>query len=60
MSHLDSMEDPLGDLELNARSHLVLLEFLRATNPGAPVVFDSDNATAAGTLEYANWTYTKR
>lgn len=41
VSHLDSMEDPLGDLELNARSHLALLELMRATNPGAPVVYTS-------------------
>lgn len=41
VSHLDSMRDPLGDLELNARSHLALLELLRTTNPSAPVVFTS-------------------
>lgn len=41
VSHLDSMEDPLGDLELNARSHLALLELMRATNPDAPVVYTS-------------------
>lgn len=41
VSHLDSMEDPLGDLELNARSHLALLELLRATNAAAPVVYTS-------------------
>lgn len=41
VSHLDSMEDPLGDLELNARSHLALLEYLRVANPSAPVVFTS-------------------
>lgn len=33
---------------------------LRGRSPGAPVLFDSDNATAAGTLEYANWNYAKR
>lgn len=41
VSHLDSMDDPLGDLELNARSHLAMLEHLRETNPGAPVVYTS-------------------
>lgn len=41
VSHLDSMQDPLGDLELNARSHLALLELLRAENPAAPVVYTS-------------------
>jgi hypothetical protein len=32
----------------------------RGRSPGAPLVFDSDNATAAGTLEYANFMYAKR
>jgi len=41
VSHLDSMEDPLGDLELNSRSHLAFLELLREVNPDAPVVHTS-------------------
>lgn len=32
----------------------------RGRSPGAPILFDSDNATAAGTLEMANVFYSKR
>lgn len=41
VSHLDSMEDPLGDLDLNARSHLAFLELLRRVNPDATIVYTS-------------------
>jgi len=41
VSHLASMHDPLRDLDLNARSHLALLEVLRAVNPTARVVLTS-------------------
>jgi UDP-glucose 4-epimerase len=41
VSHIDSMEDPLGDLDLNVRSHLAFLELLRRRNPGAVVVYSS-------------------
>jgi UDP-glucose 4-epimerase len=41
VSHLESMTDPLRDLDLNARSHLALLEILRAENPAATVVHTS-------------------
>jgi UDP-glucose 4-epimerase len=39
VSHVDSMADPLSDLELNCRSQLSLLESLRRRNPDARVVF---------------------
>jgi len=38
-SHLDSMDDPFGDLELNCRAQLVLLENCRRRNPDARIVF---------------------
>jgi len=41
LSHIDSMEDPLGDLELNARCQLAFLETLRRVNPDAVVVYAS-------------------
>jgi UDP-glucose 4-epimerase len=41
VSHLASMIDPLRDLDLNVRSHLALLETLRAVNPNARVVLTS-------------------
>lgn len=41
VSHLESMADPLRDLDLNVRSHLAFLELLRAENPGARVVHTS-------------------
>lgn len=40
-SHLDSMEDPFTDLELNSRSQLLILEALRKHNPQARVIFSS-------------------
>jgi UDP-glucose 4-epimerase len=39
VSHVDSMEDPETDLDINCRSQLSLLEALREINPGARVVF---------------------
>jgi UDP-glucose 4-epimerase len=39
VSHVDSMTDPIADLELNCRSQLALLEALRRRNPDARVVF---------------------
>jgi UDP-glucose 4-epimerase len=41
ISHVDSMEDPIADLDLNTRSHLAFLELLRRVNPTAPVVYAS-------------------
>ena len=41
VSHLASMADPIADLDLNARSHLALLELLRHHNPTATVVHTS-------------------
>jgi len=41
VSHVDSMADPLFDLDVNTRSHVALLETLRHDNPTAVVVFTS-------------------
>jgi UDP-glucose 4-epimerase len=41
VSHLDSMRDPLFDLDVNTRSHVGLLEGLRAGNAGVRIVFTS-------------------
>jgi UDP-glucose 4-epimerase len=41
VSHLESMTDPLRDLDLNVRAHLALLEILREVNPTAVVVHSS-------------------
>lgn len=41
VSHMDSMDDPMRDLDLNARSHLAFLECLRTVNPTASVVHTS-------------------
>lgn len=41
ISHLDSMEDPLTDFDLNARAHLAFLETLRAVGARAVVVYSS-------------------
>ncbi|MGI8460473.1 MAG: NAD-dependent epimerase/dehydratase family protein [Solirubrobacterales bacterium] len=39
VSHIDSMIDPMTDLEINCRAQLSLLEALRTDNPKAKVVF---------------------
>ncbi len=39
VSHVDSMQDPYTDLEINCRSQLSLLEACRRNNPGVKVVF---------------------
>ena len=39
VSHIDSMQDPYTDLEINCRSQLTLLEACRRYNPGVKVVF---------------------
>jgi UDP-glucose 4-epimerase len=41
VSHVDSMEQPLFDLDVNTRSHVALLEGLRHDNPEATIVFTS-------------------
>ena len=41
VSHLDSMTDPLKDLDINARSQLAFLEHARRINPGASIVYTS-------------------
>jgi UDP-glucose 4-epimerase len=41
VSHVDSMTNPLFDLDVNTRSHVALLEGLRHDNPDATVVFTS-------------------
>jgi len=40
-SHLDSMSDPVTDLEINCRAQLTLLEACRAVNPHCTIVFAS-------------------
>ena len=39
VSHIDSMNDPFTDLEINCRSQLTVLEACRRHNPGAKVVY---------------------
>lgn len=40
-SHLDSMQDPLTDLEINAKAQLYILEACRRYNPDIKIVFAS-------------------
>ncbi len=40
-SHMDSMQDPYTDLEINCRAQLSILEACRKHNPGIKVVFAS-------------------
>lgn len=40
-SHMDSMENPFTDLEINCRAQLSILETCRACNPGIRIVFAS-------------------
>jgi UDP-glucose 4-epimerase len=40
-SHLDSMEDPFTDLEINCRAQLSILETCRQFNPSVRIVFAS-------------------
>jgi UDP-glucose 4-epimerase len=40
-SHMDSMSDPLTDLEINATAQLSILEACRKANPGIKIVFAS-------------------
>jgi UDP-glucose 4-epimerase len=40
-SHMDSMHDPLTDLEINARAQLFILEACRRYNPDIKIVFAS-------------------
>ncbi|HEX9189440.1 MAG TPA: NAD-dependent epimerase/dehydratase family protein, partial [Vicinamibacteria bacterium] len=39
VSHIDSMADPVTDLEINCRSQLLVLEAVRRTNPELKVVY---------------------
>ena len=39
LSHIDSMTDPLTDLEINCRAQLSLLESVRKYNPGTRIIF---------------------
>jgi UDP-glucose 4-epimerase len=41
VSHIDSMQDPYTDLEINCRAQLSLLEACRHNNPSVKVVFAS-------------------
>ena len=40
-SHMDSMTDPLTDLDINCRAQLAILEACRRHNPGIRIVFAS-------------------
>lgn len=40
-SHVDSMQNPHADLEINARAQLSILEACRKYNPGIKIVFSS-------------------
>lgn len=40
-SHMDSMQDPYTDLEINVRAQLSILESCRKNNPNAKIVFAS-------------------
>lgn len=39
LSHIDSMTDPMTDLEINCRAQLSLLESVRKFNPAAKIIF---------------------
>jgi len=41
VSHIDSMEDPFTDLEINVRSQLSLLEACRRNNPSVRIIYTS-------------------
>ena len=41
VSHLDSMTDPMTDLEINCKSQLAILEACRKGNPGIRIVYAS-------------------
>lgn len=40
-SHMDSMQNPITDLEINAKAQLYILEACRRSNPGVKIVFAS-------------------
>jgi len=40
-SHMDSMQDPYTDLDINCRAQLAILEVCRRFNPGVKIVFAS-------------------
>ena len=40
-SHMDSMQQPITDLEINAKAQLYILEACRWSNPGVKIVFAS-------------------
>lgn len=44
-SHMDSMQDPYTDLEINCRSQLSILEVCRKYNPNLKIVFASTRQT---------------
>jgi UDP-glucose 4-epimerase len=39
VSHIDSMLDPLTDMDINARAQVVMLEACRKFNPGVKIIF---------------------
>lgn len=40
-SHIESMSDPMTDLDINCRSQLAILECCRAVNPGVRIIYAS-------------------
>jgi UDP-glucose 4-epimerase len=51
VSYIDSMEDPLLDLDINCRGHLILLEACRRINPKAKIIF-SGSRMEYGKIHY--------
>src|SRR3989344_5890453 len=51
VSHSDSSQMPFEDLEMNCKSHLILLEACRQKNPKAKIVFSSSRLTLGKILE---------
>jgi nucleoside-diphosphate-sugar epimerase len=40
-SHIDSMSNPMNDLDINCRSQLFILESCRKNNPGVKIIYAS-------------------
>ena len=51
-SHLDSMENPFTDLDINAKAQLFILEACRKHNPDARIVFASTRQIYGGPSIY--------
>src|SRR5271165_1206938 len=50
VSYVHSNRDPLLDLDINCRGHLVVLEACRQFNPGAKIIFSSSRFVYGSTL----------